>query len=82
MPMLTDTSQNAMHTAHIISTYDNVCAVLHCCFGIMKEECLTKLMILRQTDMTLEKYLDKVDTYARIGKVDEKVVITTLKEGL
>ena len=32
--------------------------------------------------MTLEKYLARVDTYARIGKVDKKVVITALKEGL
>ena len=82
MPMLAGAAQNAVHTAHNILTYDNACAVLHHRFGVTEEECLTKLMKLRQADMTLEKYLDRVDTYARIGKVDEKVVITALKEGL
>ena len=82
MPMLAGAAQNAVHTAHNILTYDNACAVLHRRFGITEEECLTKLMKLRQANMTLEKYLDRVDTYACIGKVDKKVVITTLKEGL
>ena len=82
MPMLASAAQNAVHTAHNILTYDNACAVLHRRFGVTEEECLTKLMKLRQADMTLKKYLDRVNTYACIGKVDEKVVITALKEGL
>ena len=82
MPMLAGAAQNAVHTAHNILTYYNACAVFHRHFGITEEECLTKLMKLRQANMTLEKYLDRVDTYARIGKVDKKVVITALKEGL
>ena len=82
MPMLAGAAQNAVHTAHNILTYDNACAILNHHFGVTEEECLTKLMKLRQTNMTLEKYLDRVDTYARIGKVDKKSSITALKEGL
>ena len=62
MPMLAGAAQNAVHTAHNILTCDNACAVLHRHFGITEEECLTKLMKLRQANMTLEKYLDRVDT--------------------
>ena len=82
MTMLASTAQNAVHTAHNILIYNNACTVLHHCLGATEEECLTKLMKLRQADMMLEKYLDRVDTYARMGTVNETIVITALKEGL